>query len=160
MEGSSHLGWPTFVDLCSEKNIPVVKEAWFVDSIEKQKAQPFEGYSMVTGFPGGKGKGIPWDKLKPEEEAAESLMAEVRFPCHHLPIVALHKFLSLLSALFVLFCPCFCTSIYPESILTPLLSLSIKHWQLLKKSKRCKSQYFPFMFSLPLCSVSKVAFLL
>lgn len=63
-----------------EKNIPVVKEAWLVDSIEKQKAQPFEGYSMVAGFPGGKGKGkgIPWDKLQPEEEAVESLMAELK----------------------------------------------------------------------------------
>lgn len=92
-----------------------MKEAWLVDSIEKQKAQPFEGYSMVAGFPGGKGKGkgIPWDKLKPEEEAVESLMAEVHCPSHQLPIVALHKFLSLLSALFLLFCPCFCTTQSP-----------------------------------------------
>lgn len=103
----------------TERSIPVVKEAWLVDSIAKEKAQPLERYGMVAEFPGG--KGIPWDKRTLEDEAAESLMAEVHFPSHHLQIFGLHKFLSLL------LCLCFYTSIDPNFILTPLLGKSIKH---------------------------------
>lgn len=46
------------------------------DSIEKQEAQPLEAYDMVTDL-APEGKGIPWDKMDPSEEALESITAEV-----------------------------------------------------------------------------------
>ena len=38
--------------------------------------QALEAYDMAAELPGG--HEIPWDKKPPHEEAAESLMAEVR----------------------------------------------------------------------------------
>ncbi|TKY67074.1 Poly of ADP-ribose polymerase 3 [Spatholobus suberectus] len=60
-----------------EKGIPVVREAWLIDSIEKQEPQPLEGYDLVSDL-SVDGKGIPWDKQDPGEEAIESLSAELK----------------------------------------------------------------------------------
>jgi len=56
--------------------MPVVREAWLTDSIEKQEPQPLEAYDLVSDL-SVDGKGIPWDKQDPGEEAIESLSAEV-----------------------------------------------------------------------------------
>lgn len=61
---------------CRERGIPVVREAWLVDSIEKQEPQPLEAYDIVSDL-SVDGKGIPWDKQDPGEEAIESFSAEV-----------------------------------------------------------------------------------
>lgn len=53
-----------------------MSEAWLIDSVEKQEAQPLEAYDVVTDL-SVEGKGIPWDKQDPSEEAIESLSAEV-----------------------------------------------------------------------------------
>ncbi|VVA32957.1 Hypothetical predicted protein [Prunus dulcis] len=60
-----------------ERGIPVVSEAWLKDSIEKQEPQPLEAYDIVTDL-APDGKGIPWDKMDPSEEALESLSAELK----------------------------------------------------------------------------------
>ena len=54
----------------------MVREGWLSDSIEKQEAQPMEAYELVSDL-SVDGKGIPWDKQDPGEEAIESLSAEV-----------------------------------------------------------------------------------
>lgn len=59
-----------------EQGLPVVSEAWLIDSVEKQEAQPLEAYDVVSDL-SVEGKGIPWDKQEPSEEAIESLAAEV-----------------------------------------------------------------------------------
>lgn len=53
-----------------------MREEWLLDSIEKQEPQPLEAYDIVSDL-SLDGKGIPWDKLNPSEEALESLSAEV-----------------------------------------------------------------------------------
>lgn len=53
-----------------------MSEAWLIDSVEKQEAQPLEAYDVVSDL-SVEGKGIPWDKQDPSEEAIESLSAEV-----------------------------------------------------------------------------------
>ncbi|CAF1774026.1 unnamed protein product [Brassica napus] len=60
-----------------EQGLPVVSEAWLIDSIEKQEAQPLEAYDVVSDL-SVEGKGIPWDKQDPSEEAVESLSAELK----------------------------------------------------------------------------------
>ncbi|XP_074289208.1 protein ADP-ribosyltransferase PARP3 [Silene latifolia] len=60
-----------------ERGIPVVREAWLSDSIEKQEPQPLESYDCVSDL-STYGKGIPWDKQDPSEEAIESLTAEFK----------------------------------------------------------------------------------
>ncbi|KAJ0084908.1 hypothetical protein Patl1_30430 [Pistacia atlantica] len=60
-----------------ERGTWVVREAWLTDSIEKQEAQPLEAYDMVTDL-APEGKGIPWDKMDPDEEALESITAELK----------------------------------------------------------------------------------
>ena len=60
-----------------ERSIPVVREEWLLDSIAKQEPQPLESYDIVSDL-SAEGKGIPWDKQDPSEEALESLTAEVR----------------------------------------------------------------------------------
>ncbi|CAK8576374.1 unnamed protein product [Lathyrus sativus] len=60
-----------------ERDIPVVREAWLTDSIEKQEPQPLEAYDLVSDLSVA-GKGIPWDKQDPGEEAIESLSAELK----------------------------------------------------------------------------------
>lgn len=59
-----------------ERSIPVVRETWLVDSIEKQEAQPLDAYEVVADL-APYGKGVPWDKQDPGEEAIESISAEV-----------------------------------------------------------------------------------
>lgn len=61
---------------CRERGTRVVSEAWLIDSIEKQEAQPLEAYDLVTDL-APDSKGIPWDKMDPSEEAIESIAAEV-----------------------------------------------------------------------------------
>lgn len=61
---------------CRERGIRVVSEAWLADSIQKKEAQPFEAYDVVSDL-SVDGKGIPWDKQDPSDEALESLSAEV-----------------------------------------------------------------------------------
>ncbi|KAL6202509.1 hypothetical protein ACLB2K_026217 [Fragaria x ananassa] len=60
-----------------ERGIPVVSEKWLIDSIEKQEPQPLEAYDIVTDL-APDGKGVPWDKMDPSEEAIESLSAELK----------------------------------------------------------------------------------
>lgn len=55
----------------------MVREAWLADSIERQEPQPLEAYDLVTDLSVA-GKGIPWDKQDPGEEAIESLSSEVQ----------------------------------------------------------------------------------
>lgn len=47
-----------------------------IDSIDKQEPQPLEAYDIVSDL-GPDGRGIPWDKMDPSEEAIQSLSAEV-----------------------------------------------------------------------------------
>ncbi|KAL4334008.1 hypothetical protein GQ457_07G035610 [Hibiscus cannabinus] len=60
-----------------ERGVRVVSEAWLLDSIEKQEAQPLEAYDIVTDL-SVDGKGIPWDKQVPDESGLESLSAELK----------------------------------------------------------------------------------
>ncbi|KAL1188616.1 Protein ADP-ribosyltransferase PARP3 [Cardamine amara subsp. amara] len=60
-----------------ERGLPVVSEAWLIDSIEKQEAQPLEAYDVVSDL-SVEGKGIQWDKQDTSEEAIESLSAELK----------------------------------------------------------------------------------
>ncbi|KAJ6817198.1 poly [ADP-ribose] polymerase 3-like [Iris pallida] len=60
-----------------ESGIPVVREAWLVDSIRKRAPQPLDAYDVVSDL-APEGKGIPWDKQDPGEEALESLNAELK----------------------------------------------------------------------------------
>ena len=59
-----------------ERGISVVREEWLLDSIEKQEAQPLKAYEIVSDL-SVDGKGIPWDKQDPSEEALESISVEV-----------------------------------------------------------------------------------
>ena len=60
----------------SETGIPVVREEWLIDSIEKKEAQPLDAYDIVSHLAVA-GKGIPLDKQDPSEEAIQSIAAEV-----------------------------------------------------------------------------------
>ncbi|KAI3688110.1 hypothetical protein L1987_81818 [Smallanthus sonchifolius] len=60
-----------------ERGIPVVREAWLSDSIEKQEPQPMDAYDVVSDL-AVDGKGIPWDMQDPSQEALESLNAEIK----------------------------------------------------------------------------------
>ncbi|PIA28297.1 hypothetical protein AQUCO_07200152v1 [Aquilegia coerulea] len=60
-----------------ETGIPVVREAWLKDSIDKQAPQPLDAYDVVTDL-SVDGKGIPWDKQDPGEEAIASLTTELK----------------------------------------------------------------------------------
>ncbi|XP_075500216.1 protein ADP-ribosyltransferase PARP3 isoform X2 [Primulina tabacum] len=55
-----------------ESGIPVVREAWLSDSIEKKEAQPLDAYVVVGG------KGIPLDKQDASEDAFETITAELK----------------------------------------------------------------------------------
>lgn len=61
----------------------MVRETWLTDSIEKQEPQPLEAYDLVSDLSVA-GKGIPWDKQDPGEEAIESLSAEVHNLLFHI----------------------------------------------------------------------------
>ncbi|KAM7528114.1 hypothetical protein LguiB_031524 [Lonicera macranthoides] len=60
-----------------ERGIPVVREEWLSDSIEKQEPMPLDAYDIVSNL-AVDGKGIPWDKQDPSNEALESIAAEVK----------------------------------------------------------------------------------
>ncbi|GJU79145.1 putative poly [ADP-ribose] polymerase 3 [Tanacetum coccineum] len=60
-----------------ERGIPVVREAWLSDSIDKLEPMPLDAYDVVSDL-AVDGKGIPWDKQDPSQEALESLNAEVK----------------------------------------------------------------------------------
>ncbi|XP_057534102.1 protein ADP-ribosyltransferase PARP3 isoform X1 [Amaranthus tricolor] len=60
-----------------ERGIPVVREAWLIDCIDKQELQPLESYDCISDR-SAYGKGIPWDKQDSSEEAIESLTAELK----------------------------------------------------------------------------------
>ncbi|XP_024985759.1 putative poly [ADP-ribose] polymerase 3 [Cynara cardunculus var. scolymus] len=60
-----------------EREIPVVREAWLSDSIEKQEPLPLDAYDVVSDL-AVDGKGIPWAMQDPSQEALESLNAELK----------------------------------------------------------------------------------
>ncbi|CAL1403960.1 unnamed protein product [Linum trigynum] len=60
-----------------ENGIRVVREEWLVDSIEKQELQPLAAYDIMSDI-AVDGKGIPWDKQDPTDQALESLTAELK----------------------------------------------------------------------------------
>ncbi|XP_042429440.1 protein ADP-ribosyltransferase PARP3-like [Zingiber officinale] len=59
-----------------ERGIPVVTEKWLIDSIEKKQWQSLDAYDVSDLAP--EGRGVPWDKMDPGEEAIESLTAEIK----------------------------------------------------------------------------------
>ncbi|KAL8151174.1 hypothetical protein V2J09_020982 [Rumex salicifolius] len=72
-----HRGGSSKVTEAIEKNVPVLRESWLSDSIKKQEVQPMDAYDCISDLT-TYGKGIPWDKQDPGEEALESLSAEVK----------------------------------------------------------------------------------
>ncbi|WOG94510.1 hypothetical protein DCAR_0313806 [Daucus carota subsp. sativus] len=60
-----------------ENGIPVVTEAWLLDCIKKQEALPLDAYDVVSDL-AVEGKGIPWSKQDPDNEALESIAAELK----------------------------------------------------------------------------------
>ncbi|KAK9280654.1 hypothetical protein L1049_014351 [Liquidambar formosana] len=60
-----------------ERGIPVVREEWLVDSIEKQEAQPLDAYDIASNLV-VEGKGILGDKQDPSEEGLESISGELK----------------------------------------------------------------------------------
>lgn len=60
-----------------ERDLPVVREAWLSDSIEKKEAQSLDAYDVVSDLSVA-GRGIPLDKQDPNEEALETISAEVK----------------------------------------------------------------------------------
>uniref|UniRef100_A0A1S4AKM5 Poly [ADP-ribose] polymerase n=1 Tax=Nicotiana tabacum TaxID=4097 RepID=A0A1S4AKM5_TOBAC len=60
-----------------ERSIPVVREAWLSDSIEKEQAQPLDAYDIASDI-AVEGRGIPLDKMDPSEEALETITAELK----------------------------------------------------------------------------------
>lgn len=55
----------------------MVREAWLSDSIEKKEAQSLDAYDAVSDLSVA-GRGIPLDKQDPNEEALETISAEVK----------------------------------------------------------------------------------
>ncbi|XP_060197046.1 protein ADP-ribosyltransferase PARP3-like isoform X3 [Lycium barbarum] len=60
-----------------EKGIPVVREAWLSDSIEKEQAQPLDAYDIASDI-AVEGRGIPLDKMDPSAEALETITSELK----------------------------------------------------------------------------------
>ncbi|KAL2536127.1 Poly [ADP-ribose] polymerase 3 [Forsythia ovata] len=60
-----------------ERGIPVVREAWLSDSIEKKEAQPLDVYDIASDIVVA-GRGIPLDKQDESEEALETITAELK----------------------------------------------------------------------------------
>ncbi|CAA2942905.1 poly [ADP-ribose] polymerase 3 [Olea europaea subsp. europaea] len=60
-----------------ERGIPVLREAWLIDSIEKKEAQPLEAYDIASDIAVA-GRGIPLDKMDESEEARETITAELK----------------------------------------------------------------------------------
>lgn len=59
-----------------ERGIPIVREAWLSDSIEKEEAQPLEVYDIASDLSIG-GKKIPLNQQDLSEEALETITFEV-----------------------------------------------------------------------------------
>nr|GMD20526.1 poly [ADP-ribose] polymerase 3 [Ipomoea batatas] len=60
-----------------ERGIPVVREAWLLDSIEKKEVQPLDAYDVASDI-AVDGRGIPLDKLDPSAEALENITSELK----------------------------------------------------------------------------------
>ncbi|XP_016488915.1 protein ADP-ribosyltransferase PARP3-like [Nicotiana tabacum] len=60
-----------------ERSIPVVREAWLSDSIEKEQAQPLAAYDIASDI-AVEGRGIPLDKMDPSAEALETITADLK----------------------------------------------------------------------------------
>ncbi|RAL38229.1 hypothetical protein DM860_018069 [Cuscuta australis] len=60
-----------------ERGIPVVREAWLVDSIEKREAQPLDAYDVMSDI-AIEGRGIPLDKQDSSAEALETIAAQLK----------------------------------------------------------------------------------
>ncbi|KAH6773045.1 poly ADP-ribose polymerase 3 [Perilla frutescens var. frutescens] len=60
-----------------ERGIPIVREAWLRDSIEKKEAQALDAYDIVSDLAVG-GRGIPLYQQDPSEEAFETITSEVK----------------------------------------------------------------------------------
>ncbi|KAL3681230.1 hypothetical protein R1sor_024186 [Riccia sorocarpa] len=73
VEGGGNLKTAQAVEL----GIPLCREKWLEDSIEKGRALPLHSYN-ISGQIEGKGDEIPWDQRKPEDEASIALMAELK----------------------------------------------------------------------------------
>lgn len=60
-----------------ERDIPVVREAWLFDSIEKKEAQSLDAYDVVSDLSVA-GRGIPLDEQDSTVEALETISAELK----------------------------------------------------------------------------------
>ncbi|KAK4492261.1 hypothetical protein RD792_003064 [Penstemon davidsonii] len=60
-----------------ERGIPIVREAWLSDSIEKEEVQPLDAYDIVSDLSVA-GKGIPLYQQGENEEALETITAELK----------------------------------------------------------------------------------
>ncbi|KAL9171429.1 hypothetical protein ABFS82_04G208100 [Erythranthe guttata] len=60
-----------------EKGIPIVREAWLSDSIEKKKPQPLDEYDVISDITVA-GRDIPLYHQDPTEEALETITAELK----------------------------------------------------------------------------------
>ncbi|PIN25417.1 NAD(+) ADP-ribosyltransferase, partial [Handroanthus impetiginosus] len=60
-----------------ERGIPIVREGWISDSIEKKETQPLDAY-VVVGDLTAAGRGIPLYHQDTGEEALETIMAEIK----------------------------------------------------------------------------------
>ncbi|EPS73841.1 hypothetical protein M569_00904, partial [Genlisea aurea] len=60
-----------------ERSIPVVREAWLTDSIEKKEPQLLDSYDIVSDISVG-GRGIPLFHQDSSEEALETIAAELK----------------------------------------------------------------------------------
>lgn len=56
--------------------IPVVRETWLSDSIEKEEPQPLGDYDIASDLSVG-GKGVPLYQQDPSNEALETITSEV-----------------------------------------------------------------------------------
>ncbi|CAM6092715.1 unnamed protein product [Calypogeia fissa] len=64
-------GGTSKLEKADDFEVPICRESWLNDSIEKMEAQPLAAYNFDE-------KAIPWDMLHPEDEAAEALVAELK----------------------------------------------------------------------------------
>ncbi|XP_051113230.1 protein ADP-ribosyltransferase PARP3 isoform X2 [Andrographis paniculata] len=60
-----------------EKGIPVVREAWLSDSIERKQSQPLDSYDVATDLAVA-GRGIPLYRQDAGEEALATIAAELK----------------------------------------------------------------------------------
>ncbi|KAG6433094.1 hypothetical protein SASPL_104701 [Salvia splendens] len=60
-----------------DKGIPVVRETWLSDSIEKEEPQPLGAYDIASDLSVG-GKGVPLYQQDPSKEALETITSELK----------------------------------------------------------------------------------